>query len=67
MTEQDGVFTFDPDEIVYLPCKKCGSIYYLNADCKEMTDREDGLFNFEPDSCDWCNFDLIDNEDKQVH
>lgn len=56
---------FDSDEdtgllenVYYKPCKFCGSIDYDLAD-GQPEEREDGMFDFEPTTCDVCNYGAV--------
>ena len=55
------------ENIVYKPCKKCGSVNYDNADCEDPVFTADGKILFHPITCDLCNFELILSESLELH
>lgn len=55
------------NDMVYKPCKACGSLEYDNADYREMTETPDGKFIVEPDKCDRCDFELVLSPSDLIH
>ena len=55
------------DEIIYKPCKKCGSTDYDNSEQVAYDHDANGLLILEPDHCDECNFELMLSPSNLLH
>lgn len=55
------------ENIIYKPCKSCGSVVYDNADCPDPVFTNDGKVSFEPLTCDQCDFSLMLSESDLLH
>ena len=55
------------DEIIYKPCKKCGSTDYDNSEQVAYDHDANGLLILEPDQCDECNFELMLSHSNLLH
>lgn len=60
--EEDYLFK----DVVYKPCKLCGSISYDQAD-GDVIESEEGEPVYEPRTCDQCNFGDIKHSNTQIH
>lgn len=57
-------------EIIYKPCKKCGSVNYDNCDTSDECIDEDiktGKLILEPKTCDLCDFQWLLSESDEYH
>lgn len=50
------------NSILYLPCKNCGSLFYQDSNDEIIEELPDGRMSYQPNSCDYCDTDLVSNE-----
>lgn len=55
------------EEIVFNPCKKCGSTEYDQCDKETITELPDGRLCIEPLTCDCCDLMLMAPGNNLIH
>ena len=53
--------------IIYCPCKNCGSVNYDMGDCDEPEFTDDGKVKFQPKTCDICDLNQMLSESNSLH
>ena len=55
------------DNIVYKPCKCCGSRSYKDTKGEKFVNLADGRIAVTPNTCDKCDFDIMIPETNYLH